>query len=461
MTGRFDWADIAGRLRAWSASALDPRGNVAIGDVTLTESNRVLARTDGSRRLAVVGLSDIAVVVEDGGVLAFGLDRGEDVERAASYLADGRTRPFRDLDAALAWFDLWMRVSALPLWWALGADHEQGGFHDSLALDGRPAPGPRRVRVQARQAYVYAVAGEQGWNGPWREAVVHAFDDIETRFSRPDGLYRYAAGQDAEATAGDALTYDQAFVLFAAAAAHRAGVNGRDFAGRAALLREALQARRITGGGYRELGDRPFQSNANMHMFEAALAWARIDPAGWGPMADEIAALALLRLFDEEAGVVREVFGADWSPAAGEAGRKIEPGHQFEWAWLLDRWARLRGREDARVAARTLFISGKKGVDPARGVAMNGLRDDFSILDGGARLWPQTERLRSCGRFGDRDGMLDALNAIHGYLDAPVAGAWRERQAPDGGFIGEASPASSLYHLVGAWREVVPGPVNR
>ena len=31
----------------------------------------------------------------------------------------------------------------------------------------------RRARVQARQIFTYAVAGELGWTGPWREAVAH------------------------------------------------------------------------------------------------------------------------------------------------------------------------------------------------------------------------------------------------------------------------------------------------
>ena len=39
---------------------------------------------------------------------------------------------------------------------------------------------------------------------------------------------------------------------------------------------------------------------------------------------------------------VREFFDGDWLPAAGIAGRIAEPGHCYEWAFLLDRWAKLQ-----------------------------------------------------------------------------------------------------------------------
>ena len=49
----------------------------------------------------------------------------------------------------------------------------------------------------------------------------------------------------------------------------------------------------------------------------------------------------------------------EWNPAPGMPGRIVEPGHQFEWAWLLLRWG---GREDiarARAAALKLIEVGE------------------------------------------------------------------------------------------------------
>jgi mannose-6-phosphate isomerase len=144
----------------------------------------------------------------------------------------------------------------------------------------------------------------------------------------------------------------------------------------------------------------------------------------------------------------------------------VEPGHQFEWAWLLARWARLRGRDDALAAARRLFeIGAGPGVDRRRGVAMDQLLDDFSIHQPMARLWPQTERIKAAVILAqstddaDRKAayLKEAVEGIEGlrtYLDVPVRGLWRDKMKPDGTFVEEAAPASSFYHITCAISEL-------
>ena len=83
----------------------------------------------------------------------------------------------------------WLLDDALPLWWSVGGDHAAGGFHEAIDLAGRPVRAERRARVQARQIFTYAVGGELGWTGPWREAVAHGLDYFVGRYRRPDGLF--------------------------------------------------------------------------------------------------------------------------------------------------------------------------------------------------------------------------------------------------------------------------------
>ena len=110
-------------------------------------------------------------------------------------------------------------------------------------------------------------------------------------------------------------------------------------------------------GGFVEdrAGAPPQRSNSHMHLLEAALAWTAIDddPA-WRRLADRIAALCLQKFVDPASGALREFFVADWSPAPGVEGRICEPGHHYEWAFLLDRWARLTGRSKPEAVARHL-----------------------------------------------------------------------------------------------------------
>src|SRR6266849_11156872 len=80
----------------------------------------------------------------------------------------------------------WLFDIALPLWWEVGADRVDGGFHEAIDLDGKPVLRPHRARSIARQAFSYCEAGRLGWNGPWREAAQHALDYFRTHFVNAD-----------------------------------------------------------------------------------------------------------------------------------------------------------------------------------------------------------------------------------------------------------------------------------
>ena len=98
-----------------------------------------------------------------------------------------------------------------------------------------------------------------------------------------------------------------------------------------------------------------------MHMFEACLAW--LDAGGdseWERIAAMIADLCLEKFLHPRTGALREFFDADWNPMPGEAGRVLEPGHQFEWAWLFMRWSRRTG--DAKYLRAAQTPNGLRGV---------------------------------------------------------------------------------------------------
>ena len=62
----------------------------------------------------------------------------------------------------------WLFEKAFPFWWDIGFDNRAGCFHEQIARSGEPVSMPRRIRVQARQTFVYSRAGKLGWDGPWR-----------------------------------------------------------------------------------------------------------------------------------------------------------------------------------------------------------------------------------------------------------------------------------------------------
>ena len=352
----------------------------------------------------------------------------------------------------------WLLRDAYPLWAELGPDRARGGWHDRLDLAGDPVLGPQRARVQARQAWTFAQAPALGWAGPWREAMTWGLEALETRFRRPDGLYRSLAPPRGPPS-DHAELYDQAFVLLALSAAHQAGEPGANAAAESLLGRLAPHG----GGGFKELSGDALLANPNMHLFEAFLSWAQAGGGTvWSALADRQAQLAHTRLIDLDSGALTEDFGSDWTAPSDPAARRVEPGHQFEWAWLLLKWCQVAGRpQDLRTALHLIALAEQSGCDASRGVAVNELDGELTPRDLTARLWPQTERLKAniaAAAVTDDPACWaaaeTAARTILRYLAVPRAGLWRDRMDEAGRFIEEPAPASSFYHLVLAIREL-------
>lgn len=363
------------------------------------------------------------------------------------------------LEAAAGRLWAWLGETALPLWWRRGADWALGGFHEAIGQDGVPIRAPRRCIVQARQIHAYALASLAGWGGPGREAAEHGLGYFLQHYRRSDGLFRASIAADGAALDERGTLYDQAFALLGLRAGH--ALTGRDdYRTIAETLLTAIQGRfGLPGSGYREAGESPFQSNCQMHLFEATIAWS---PAGAGfrQAADQIAHLALDRLIDTERGAVDEYYDADWRPAGRGSRpgmRRIEPGHQFEWAWLLLDWRASGGERPVEDAVRRLVEVGEKGV--TNGLASGAVDAEGRMSDPLCRLWPQTERLRIAARLARRTSgararrheaaALEAARGLEQYLKTTIPGLWRDKWTGEG-FVEEPAPASSLYHLANA-----------
>lgn len=358
----------------------------------------------------------------------------------------------------------WLLHDAYPLWATHGYDLQRGGFQESLAGAGPGAQEPRRARVQVRQIYSFARAAGFGWQpARARELVTAGLRYFLDHYRRPDGLFRTLIGADGTVLDERAFLYDQAFVLLALAESEKLLQSGAELLDAATALRSALyrDLKRSGAGFSSALPDAlPLLSNPHMHLLEAALSWTAVDSdAAWQVLADEIVALALARFIDPGSGALRESFDEHWTPLAGTAGRIVEPGHQFEWAWLLLCWGSRRAAQADAVAATLVQIGETYGVRD--GVAVNALLDDFSIHDAEARLWPQTERLKAAAKMAVTTGdprywsmATQAAQGLQRYLATDVPGLWFDRLKADGHFVRQSAPASSFYHIVCAIAEL-------
>ena len=349
----------------------------------------------------------------------------------------------------------WLIDAAFPLWWQVGADREHGGFHEAIDLGGSPCPRPHRARSIARMAFSYCEAGRLGWDGPWRAAAGHALDYFRAHFLTPEGTAASVVERDGRIGAAPFDLYDQAFALLAFASGERAFGPGAGWRAPAETLRDALEQgfAHPLGGFYEDHRHRlPQRANPHMHLLEAALAWLAVAPSpAWRRMADGVAQLCLTRFIDPESGALREFFAADWTPAAGIEGRICEPGHHYEWAYLLDRWAKLTGRAPPAAVSRLTAFADTHGLDRQRGVVINAVLTDGSLHDPVARLWGQAERIRAYA-IEDRaaSDMAAAIKGLQRFLATPVQGLWFDQLTADDRFVDEPARATSLYHIIGA-----------
>lgn len=342
----------------------------------------------------------------------------------------------------------WLEGAAWPLWLAHGVDWRARAFHESLTLDTlRCRADYRRLRVVARQVYVFAQAHRHGLPRA-AEAVELGIDFLRRRAALPGGGYAWRFSLDGSVIDARIDLYDQAFVLLALSAA--TAVLPVDALRPMALALDEFCETSMThpAGGYVESlpPALPRRQNPHMHLLEARLAAAEAfaEPR-FLARAAPLVALFRARLFRQ--GVLGEFYGDDWQPVPPLV---AEPGHHCEWVWLLHRYARLTGTALAEEAgALQAFVD--RHVPP--GPLPDGVSPEGGIVAAGARLWPQAERLKaeSLREPHDAARWSDSFQSLAGYLRPD--GLWHERRRPDGTLSDEAVPASSLYHLTCAITE--------
>ncbi|MBP2551187.1 mannose-6-phosphate isomerase [Neorhizobium galegae] len=366
----------------------------------------------------------------------------------------------------------WLHAEALPLWRAKGFQGEAGGFVETIDLSGLATSVPRRSRVQPRQVYCFAEAGCRGWDGDWQTPTEQGLKFFDRVYLLENGFYGALATAEGEMTDDSFDLYNQAFAILSFVYTAKAFPDTTTaMAQRASQMLARLKAGYAHAeAGFEEAVPRrlPLCSNPHMHLFEASLACeaqAGFDEAAWRALSDEIAGLCMRRFIDATSGGLREFFNGEWAPFEGAKGRIMEPGHQFEWAWLLARWAERRGDTGALAKARRLFEIGEQyGICATRKVAIMALNDDFSVADPLARLWPQTEWIKSAAKLAvlssgaERErylaSVLAACAALDVFLKVPLPGLWRDKLSADGQFVEEPAPASSFYHILCAIYEL-------
>jgi mannose/cellobiose epimerase-like protein (N-acyl-D-glucosamine 2-epimerase family) len=355
-----------------------------------------------------------------------------------------------------------MTDRALPLWAHEGWDPSKGGFVERLDIEGRAdLLAPRRVRVQARQIYSFAMAAQLGWYPQGRDIAMKGLEYMLAKAKSPDGRPGFVHLLDPDGQVLDPLrdAYDHAFVLLALTTAYELSKDAQIRAEMDSLVGFLDSALRSPHGGFIEgiPATLPRRQNPQMHLFEAMIAaFDATHDLAYQNRAGDLFGLFAANLYDARRQALGEYFEEDWSKIEPVI---VEPGHQAEWVWLLKGFERITGCPTGRLRAQ-LLSSALRYRDDATGCLIDEGDAEGNIRKSTRRLWPQTEIAKAwiaqaeAGEPGAAGEALDALVRLHRhYLSHPVPGGWYDLFDRENRSLVDAIPASSFYHIVCAIAE--------
>lgn len=389
-------------------------------------------------------------------VIAATMAQGANGLPAMAQPADPQTA----ITAALQRARAWAINDALPFWSQTGFDRALSSFYERVDFAGRPIDDiPRRTMAQARQIYVFAHAQELGWSENGGDLALRAAHALLQRHWRVDGSDGFIFSTGPTGAIADARrdTYAHAFALYGLAWAYRLDPQPlfRQVAIEAfQFVENALGA--DTWGGFTDGVPRPDdlrRQNPHMHLFEASLAWFEATADGrFLARAGEIYGHFKTRLYHAPTGFLTEYFNDSWQPAAGRLGRICEPGHHFEWVWLLLKYCRLTNTSVARYSG-TLYATALRHGRAANGLLVDEFLNDGSTAKASHRCWPHTEAVKAAaaqtemglpGHVGEAAAFLDIL--MDRYLGRPFQGGWIDHFDAAGKPIIDYVPSSTFYH---------------
>lgn len=364
----------------------------------------------------------------------------------------------------------WLRETLIPAWIDRAVRPGRAGFVEMFdPADPKRDPGSLRTTlVTARLTYVFSHAHLLDPQSGALAAAHHGFAFLRDA-CREGGRGRFLHSVREDGTPVDARTdlYDLAFVLFAMAWYYRATQDDQALAIADEVIGFIEREMAHPQGGFAEdtLGTLPRRQNPHMHLLEAFHALAEVTgEQRWLDHASAIVRLARQHLVDAETGTLGEYFTDDWKPAAGAAGLVCEPGHHFEWTWLLLHHWRLTGDTQARDLAKRLYgFAIRHGLDDGSAgplAAFDVFDRTGNVTASTKLLWPQTEAIKA---FLARIEFLDDADAaerldqhlasLFRWFVAPETSLWFNQLARDGTPTQTVIPVRVLYHLLLALAE--------
>ena len=342
----------------------------------------------------------------------------------------------------------------VPLWQGPGWNADMALPYEALDAGHQSLP-PQRYRAMACARQLYLFSSLIGQVPAAEERAAALFRSLQQHFHDAEhGGWFYSVDPQGAPLDQRKDLYTHAFILFACAHYWDKVREPRVESVLNAAL-EVVAQHFTTGDGLYEASlDRDWSSlksgplqNPLMHLAEAFLATlsVREDVAVQGALVELCTAMQK-RFIDPQHSVLME-------KPLGALDNWFEPGHQFEWYFLLESSSLLRGSTLHASLDRAFAFTEQLGVDQQTGAvrAMLDLKPNGLPRDATQRIWAQAEYLRALTLRPDSEAaVLRQLQALQQrFLHA---GGWYECRDENGEVTRRDMPSTTPYHLATCYR---------
>ena len=342
----------------------------------------------------------------------------------------------------------------VPLWQGPGWNADMALPYEALDAGHHPLP-PQRYRAMACARQLYLFASLIGQVPGAEERAAALFRSLQRHFHDAEhGGWFYSVDAHGAPLDQRKDLYTHAFILFACAHYWDKVREPLVESVLNASLEVIAQRFATDDGLYEAMLDRDWSSlgsgplqNPLMHLAEAFLATLSVrKDLDVQHALIKLCTAMQVRFIDSQHGVLME-------KPLGSVDNWFEPGHQFEWYFLLESSVLLRTSTLHADLERAFAFTEQLGVDQQTGAvrATLDLEPGGGVRDATQRIWAQAEYLRALTLRPDSEA--DVMRQLQALQQRSLhTGGWYECRDERGEVSRRDMPSTTPYHLATCYR---------
>lgn len=352
----------------------------------------------------------------------------------------------------------------LENWAQYGINPEHGFSYESMNLDWSiNSIGRLRLLTQCRQLYTFSHAYQLESKAEWYDKLTPLFHFITKHYFQED-RWIFSLNDDLSIQEQHSDAYALAFVLLSFSYYYQVTQDNKalHYMEKTHLfLTTHMQA--PTGGFYESYPidiNQTRRQNPHMHLLEGYIAaFNTTQNEDYKNAIKSLLPLALEHFYDKKTKTLREFFHSDWT-LDNEIGNQVEPGHHFEWVWLLYEANKIVPNIEHTDLAQHLWSTATRHGLASNGGIYNQIDgNSYHPIDKAKRIWPITEYLKAITAIPI--GKEEKIHRIENTLEFLQShyflknGGWNEYLNEDNAAKDYPLPGTSSYHIFLGLAEVI------